>query len=480
VDVESPCSRDALDRAFSRAAGTPSIGGNTIRLLRNAAENYPAWLEAIESAERTVYFECYIIRDDEAGAVFAEALAAKAREGVRVRLVYDWLGAAGKTPRRFWRGLSQAGVAVRCFNPPRLNDPLGWLHRDHRKVISVDGRVAFVSGLCVAQEWVGDPLRAVDPWRDTGVEVRGPAVAAVEWAFARAWAASGSPIPDGEYGPHGNGGASAGNVALRLVASEPWTARVPRLEQLTAAVARRTLWLTDAYFVGTPAYVQALRAAVRDGVDVRLLVPGGTDIPVLRPLSQAGYRPLLDAGVRVFEWRGSMLHAKTAVADDRWARVGSSNLNLASWIGNWELDVLVEDDAFGGALARTYLDDLENTTEILPGPYPGPPARDATATRPVSSTGGGSAGRIAAGSVRLGNSARAAIVEHGPVGSAEARILIGLGLALLLLAAIGALWPRMITIPLALPAAWIGGALLARAYGGHRSAEGPRAPARTR
>ena len=133
---------------------------------------------------------------------------------------------------------------------------------------------------------------------------------------------------------------------LRVVATVPNTAGLFRVDQLVAAMARKTLWLTDAYYAGTAAYVEALRAAARDGVDVRLLVPGASDIPLIRPFSRAGYRPLLEAGVRVFEWNGSMIHAKTAVADGRWARVGSTNLNVASWLGNRELDVIVEHEPF--------------------------------------------------------------------------------------------------------------------------------------
>ena len=138
-------------------------------------------------------------------------------------------------------------------------------------------------------------------------------------------------------------------MGLRVVATVPATAVLFRVDQLVAALAKNRLWLTDAYYAGTTAYVQALRAAAKDGVDVRLLVPNGTDIPILRPLSRAGYRPLLEAGVRVFEWNGTMLHAKTAVADSNWARVGSSNLNVASWLGNCELDVVVEDESFARA-----------------------------------------------------------------------------------------------------------------------------------
>jgi cardiolipin synthase len=149
------------------------------------------------------------------------------------------------------------------------------------------------------------------------------------------------------------------------VATVPSTAGLYRLGQLVAAFARERLWLTDAYYAGTTPYVQALRAAAREGVDVRLLVPGATDIPVLKPLSRAGYRPLLEAGVRIFEWNGSMLHAKTAIADGRWSRVGSTNLNLASWVGNCELDIVVEDERFARAMEEMYLDDLTYATEVV-------------------------------------------------------------------------------------------------------------------
>ncbi len=138
-----------------------------------------------------------------------------------------------------------------------------------------------------------------------------------------------------------------------------------RLDTLVASLARERLWITDAYFVGVPGHVQALTAAAADGVDVRLLVPGGSDLPLVRSFSRATYRGLLEGGVRVFEWNGSMLHAKTAVADGLWARVGSTNLNLQSWLGNWELDVAVEDAPFAAAMEAMYQADLENATEVV-------------------------------------------------------------------------------------------------------------------
>src|SRR5215472_10509929 len=355
---------ELLDQAFTRAAGASLVGGNRVRLLRDARENYPAWLEAIQGAERTILFENYLWCEDDTGQEFQDALIAKARAGVRVRVIYDWLGSLFRASWRYWHALRQAGIEVRCFNPPRLVAPFAALHRDHRKMVAVDGRVGFVTGLCIGRMWVGDARRGVAPWRDTGVEIRGPAVAEIERAFAQVWAAIGPPLQAEEltsrdlipeHGP----------VALRIVASQPGLTAVLRLDQLIAAAARRTLWLTDAYFAGIPFYVQAVRAAARDGVDVRLLVPGASDVPMLRPLSEAGYRPLLEAGVRVFEWKGSMLHAKTAVADGRWARVGSSNLNVASWIGNYELDAVIEDEGFASAMEAMYVADLEQSTEIV-------------------------------------------------------------------------------------------------------------------
>jgi cardiolipin synthase len=174
--------RFLAEQAFSRVAGAPLVQGNSLRILKDAKENYPAWLDALSSAKKSICFENYIIREDRIGYQFADVLAEKAREGVKVRLIYDWLGALGKTSRSFWRRLRQAGVEVRCFNPLRLESPLGWLIRDHRKMISVDSRIAFVTGLCIGSMWVGNPKRSIEPWRDTGIEVQGPAVVDIEHA----------------------------------------------------------------------------------------------------------------------------------------------------------------------------------------------------------------------------------------------------------------------------------------------------------
>lgn len=447
--------RSLIDQAFTRASGAERTEGNRVRLLRDAAENYPAWQAAIARAERYVYFESYIIRDDTTGRRLADALSARARAGVKVRLLYDWVGALGKTSGRYWQSLRDAGIEVRCFNPFRLVSPLGWVRRNHRKSLVVDGRVGFVTGLCVGDEWVGDAARGIAPWRDTGIEVEGPAVQDIERAFAAAWSLTGPPIPDGER-RRGRPGAADG-VAMRIVASEPNRAELLLIDQLVASAARETLWLADAYYAGVPSHVQALCSAARDGVDVRLLLPGATDLPIVRTISRAGYRPLLEAGVRIFEWSGTMLHSKTAVADGRWARVGSSNLNVASWLANYELDAVIEDAAFAETMSRQYEDDLESSTEVLLGG-----ARPRWRGRRVRRRG--RAGRAAVVGIRLGNTLTAAATSHRALAAREAGIVAGAGAAALAAAALALLWPRLLAYPFAALMLWLGGALLGRAW----------------
>lgn len=456
--------RDLANQAFSRAAGAPLVSGNCVRLLKDAKENYPAWLEAIKNAERYIHFESYIIHEDEAGWQFADALTAKARDGVRVRLIYDWLGGLGKTSRSFWKHLRAAGVDVRVYNPPRLDSPFSWVSRDHRKTLTVDGKIGFVTGLCVGRMWVGDPEKNLEPWRDTGIELRGPAVADVERAFAHVWDLTGDDLPPDEVATR-EVVVEAGDISLRVVVTEPVSSGVFRMDQLVSTLARNRLWLTDAYYAGTNLYVQALRAAAKDGVDVRLLVPSASDIPVLRPLSRAGYRPLLEAGVRVFEWNGTMLHAKTAVADCQWARVGSTNLNVASWFGNLELDVVIEDVPFATKMEETYLQDLENATEIVLDSEHKlrAPSKPAT-SHPATTSGGGSGGRAAAGAIRLGNAVGAAFTNRRVLEPVEARLMLMAGLLLFGLSLIAWFFPRVVTYPLIVILLWISFALLYRAF----------------
>jgi cardiolipin synthase len=449
------------EQALSRAAGAPLVPGNRIRLLRDATENYPAWLAAIERARRTVQLETYIFADDAVGNRFADALVACAARGVRVRVLHDWFGDRGEAGRRFWRRLEGAGVEVRSFNPFRFDAPLAWLRRDHRKSLVVDGRVGFVTGLCIAARWQGVPERGVPPWRDTGVELEGPAVGGLSEAFAAVWSEAGPPLPPEDLAM-GADAPPAGHVALRVVATEPATAGLYRLDQLVAALARQRLWLTDAYFVGVPSYVQALRAAAADGVDVRLLVPGTSDLGIVKRLGVAGYRPLLERGVRVFEWNGPMLHAKSAVADGRWARVGSSNLNVASWMGNWELDVAVEDAGFGREMETAFEEDLRNATEIVLGAGRGLRAHapEHPASRRREREG---AAVAAAGALRLGSAVGAALGGRRVLGPADGDALAWAGVALLGAALLAALFPRAVLVPVIAVQVWFGATLIAQA-----------------
>ena len=447
-----------------------------MRLLRDGRENYPEWLASIAAATTSIHFETYIIHDDRMGRQFAAALQARAEAGVRVCVLYDWWGARGTTGSWFWRELIDAGVEVRSFNAPRLDSPFGLISRDHRKCLVVDGQVAFVSGLCVGDAWVGDGVRGIEPWRDTGVAIEGPAVAEIDLAFAGTWSLAGPPLPPSDIArrsDNASGDGAGGQAVLRVVATEPALAGLFKLDHILVAAAERSLWLTDAYFVAVTSYVKALCEAARDRVDVRLLVPGVSDTPGLRALSRAGYRPLLEAGVRVFEWNGPMLHAKTAVADGRWARVGSTNLNPASWLGNWELDVAIDDPDFARAMEAMYEDDLRRSTEIVIGDRRRVRAASSAGRRPRSPRRRASR-RAAAGAIGVGSTIGAAITNRRPLGPAEARVLASSGAILAVFTAAIVWWPKVAAFPLAIVCAWIALSLILAAWKLHRADRGPR------
>jgi cardiolipin synthase len=342
----------------------------------------------------------------------------------------------------------------------------------------VDGEIAFVSGLCVSSAWVGDPANRLEPWRDTGVEVRGNAVDDIEEAFDQIWRACGGQSVRFALATRSK---RVGDMRVRVIAGVPSSASTYRTDLLVASLAREHLWLTDAYFVATAAYTQALRAAARDGVDVRLLVPGASDIPAVSPLSRAGYRALLEAGVRVFEWNGTMLHAKTAVADRRWSRVGSTNLNLVSWVSNYELDVAIEDVGFAEQMAKQYEADLDRATEIVLTAR----NRVRRTERPlaeVESGGGakramsGSAGRAAAGAMSVGSALGAALTNRRTLGPAEVGLLMWVAFAAIAISLVSAWFPRLLAWPVAVLLAWFGVSWAWKAFSLWRKAHGMAKP----
>jgi cardiolipin synthase len=353
--------RDPLALALDRAIGARPIDGNRLEHHPDSPRALEAMLEHIAAAERWVHFENYIIRDDRTGRRFAAALAARARAGVRVRVLYDAFGSFG-TGRRYWRDLRAAGVEVRPVHPLSLWHLPDMIVRDHRKLVVTDGVRAITGGLCIGDEWAGDPERHRQPWRDTMVAVSGPAAAALDRTFARIWEHVGTPLPPDELDADPP---ECGTSTVRVAAGAPGRARVYCAVQLLAASAQERLWITDAYLIAPPPLYASLLDAARAGVDVRLLVPGTSDVPLLRDSTRIGYRDLLRAGARIFEWQGPMLHAKTLLVDQRWARVGSSNLNVSSLLGNYELDVFAECMDLTAALAGQFLRDIAVSREIV-------------------------------------------------------------------------------------------------------------------
>jgi cardiolipin synthase len=445
---------------FSRVADAAQSGGNAITLLCDGPEAFPAWLAAIDAARDVVHLENYVIEDDAIGRSFADALIRASGRRVRCRVLYDWLGCRRRAPQQFWARLRASGIEVRAYNPPSAAHPLSWISRDHRKVLVVDGAVAFTGGLCIGHDWMGDPAQGIAPWRDTAIAIRGPAVADIAAAFADSWAAAGPALPPE---PPPSPPPVAGSLTAWVIAGKPDSMGLYRLEQLVAEIAERSLWLTDAYFVATTAYVHALRDAAMAGVDVRLLTPGSSNIGAVRALSVAGYRPLLEAGVRVFEWNGPMLHAKTAVADGCWSRVGSSNSNLASWVSNRELDVTIHDRDFARQMEAMFQRDLENATEIVLDNGHVRPARPTPGAADRPRHRAASSGRLLAGSVAIGSAVGASLSRHRATGWNESRLLLIGGGLLIALALIAFLAPWVLAYPLGAIAAWLGLVLVGRA-----------------
>jgi len=358
------------DRAFDRAAASRPIPGNRVALLQDGPEVYDAMLAIIAGARRFIHFENYIIHADRTGRRFAEALMARAREGLPVRVLYDWLGCLG-TSRRYWRALREAGCEVRAFNPFHLLRPLRAINRDHRKLVVADGTHSVMGGLCIGDDWMGDPVRGIPPWRDTGVLIEGPATTALDLAFGRVWTLAGGRLPEDE---HASDVPPAGETAVRVVAGEPRRQRTFRVLEYLSAGSGRRLWIVDAYLLPPARLFEVMALASRDGVDIRMLVPGASDVPLVRNLTRLGYRRMLRAGIRIFEWDGPMMHAKTTVADGLWSRVGTSNINASSLTGNFELDVVVEDRELAMGLEQQFRRDLAGAIEVVQQPRRAPRA----------------------------------------------------------------------------------------------------------
>jgi cardiolipin synthase len=338
--------------------------GNAVRLLRNGAEAFPAWLNAIDAARTRVSMEMYIFDDDRIGRRFADALCCAARRGVSVRLLYDFIGCRRDSPE-FFANMRQAGVHTIAYHPYRLWRPRFWslIRRNHRKTLVCDGQIAFAGGINVADAWL-ETSDYGGIWHDVAVEVKGPAVQIIEQTFLRTWnwrakrrfrfKRSRVPCP-----------APAGDVALAVVANRELVDRfsIRRAALHAIRASRERAYLVSPYFMPDVGFINGLARAVARGVDVRVLVPVSSDSLLADLASRASFARLLKAGIRLFQHHPAA-HSKALLVDREFVSIGSYNFDHRSLVYNLELVVNALDRECNEALAATLLEDMATGTEI--------------------------------------------------------------------------------------------------------------------
>lgn len=367
---------------IEKMSGSPLVTGNQATLLIDGPDTFQAMLKAIRAARTTIHFESYIFEDDEVGRSFAAALLARQAEGVQVRLLYDSVGCMS-TPAAFFQRLRDGGIQVREFNPVNPARLRGWRwrlkQRDHRKILVVDGAVAFTGGVNISaiysslinrkrdrERRVGAPQHA---WRDTDIRIEGPVVAEFEKLFLDSWARQGGPepAPAPPLPPE-----KAGTDLVQVIGSTPGRDHRFTYMMYVAAFsyAESSIHLTTPYFVPDEQILKALCGAAERGLDVKIILPGSSDSQVLASTGRSYYTFLMKAGVRLFERKhGAMMHAKTAVVDQVWSTVGSSNMDSLSFLSNDEVNAAVLGSAFADRMEAMFQDDLAQSEEIRPGAW---------------------------------------------------------------------------------------------------------------
>lgn len=355
--------------------GSPLTVGNRVRLLRDGPATYTAMLAAIAAATDHIHMETYIIEDDEVGRLFSAALIAKQRQGVQVNLLHDSVGTIG-TPAAFFKQLTDAGIRVLEFNPinPLLTRKQWELNqRDHRKLLIVDGKIAFLGGINISSVYSGGSSaglgsgsgvrkarvqEAGTSWRDTDMQLQGPVVAELQKLFLDAWASQkGDPLEVRHWFPAPR---SVGKDVVRAIGSSPEEPFSLIYATLLSAIgsSETSVLLTNAYFAPDPQLLAALKAAVARGVQVRLILPSQTDSQLVFHAGRSHYDDLLSAGIQIYERRGRVLHSKTALVDGVWATVGSTNLDWRSFLHNYEINAVVLGREFGQQVADMFAHDL--------------------------------------------------------------------------------------------------------------------------
>ena len=355
----------ALEQAIT---DSPLILGNKVELLRDGAATYAAMFAAIRKATDHINLQSYIIEDDLIGRQFADLLLAHQARGVQVNIIYDSVGGFN-TPRAFFERLRQGGIAVLEFNPVNpLEARTPWLinNRDHRKILIVDGRTAFLGGINISSVYSsgsvvrrpGNTREQTVPWRDTDIQLDGPVVAELQKLFLQTWEKQrGKPLAPRAYFPALK---PEGNEIVRAIGSTPDDPFSQIYLTLVSAIgsAERQVYLTNAYFVPDPQFLKALTDAAARGVDVRLILPSHSDSALVFHAGRSHYTGLLEGGVKLYELEGALLHAKTAVIDGVWSTVGSTNLDWRSFLDNDEVNAVVLGRGFGQKMLNMFAADL--------------------------------------------------------------------------------------------------------------------------
>lgn len=341
----------------------PILGRNGVDLLLNGEEIFPAMLDAIRAARKTITYAQYYFEEGPVARDLVEAFAERCRAGVEASILMDAFGAL-EMPAEYVEALKKSGCRVEMFRPL---SPLAWNranYRNHRRVLVVDGRVGFTGGSGVSRKWMGNG-RVEGHWRDTDARVRGPVVEYLQGAFAENWLEATGIVLGGEsYFPRPV--SPAGEAYAQVVRSSPAGGSFAMYTMFLLAIssARRTIFLTNPYFVPDGAMEDALAGAVARGVRVVVLVPGVIDHNIVRQASRGKFGKMLKAGVKIYEYRAALLHAKTMVVDGVWATVGSTNLDNRSFALNDELNLVVYDAGFARRLEKVFADDLTHSAKV--------------------------------------------------------------------------------------------------------------------
>ena len=358
--------RDAdFVRNMGALLGPPIVGGNTAKSLQNGAEIFPAMLGAIESAKVSINFETYIYWSGDIGQRFAEALAERARAGVKVNVLLDWVGSQ-KMDEAYVTLMQDAGVRVAKYHPLRWYNVARMNNRTHRKLLIIDGLIGFTGGVGIADEWDGY-AQDEKHWRDSHYRLQGPAVAHMQAAFVDNWIkATGEVLQGPLYFPPI---AAAGVQRAQMFRSSPTegSESVRLMYLLSIAAARRTVRIATAYFVPDDLSLETLVAALKRGVKVQILLPGEkNDAWITRSASRARWGDLLAAGAEIYEFQPTFFHCKVMVVDDVWVSVGSTNFDNRSFRLNDEANLNIYDDAFAGEQVAVFMRDLKRAKRVDP------------------------------------------------------------------------------------------------------------------